>query len=63
MELPQINYRTRNGHAYRYVYASGRRADDFLNQLVKLDVHTGQTRTRHLPGEPVFVPTPEPERR
>jgi carotenoid cleavage dioxygenase-like enzyme len=66
MELPQINYRAHNGHAYRYAYAtSGRRADDFLNQLVKLDVHTGQTRTWHepgtYPGEPVFVPAPEPD--
>jgi beta,beta-carotene 9',10'-dioxygenase len=66
MELPQINYRAHNGHPHRYVYAtSGRRAGDFFNQLVKLDVHTGQTRTWHqpgsYPGEPVFVPTPEPD--
>ncbi|MGH3751939.1 MAG: carotenoid oxygenase family protein [Pseudonocardiaceae bacterium] len=65
MELPQINYRAHNGHAYRYAYAVGRRrADDFFNQLVTLDVHTGQTRTWHqpgtYPGEPVFVPAPEP---
>lgn len=68
MELPQINYRARNGHAYRYVYATSgrdRRTDDFLNQLIKLDVHTGEARTWHepgtYPGEPVFVPAPEPD--
>lgn len=68
IELPQINYRARNGHTYRYVYATSGRdrcADDFLNQLIKLDVHTGETRTWHepgtYPGEPVFVPAPEPD--
>jgi beta,beta-carotene 9',10'-dioxygenase len=67
MDLPQINYRAHNGHAYRYAYAAGghdRRTDDFLNQLAKLDVHTGATRTWHepgtYPGEPVLVPAPEP---
>jgi beta,beta-carotene 9',10'-dioxygenase len=65
MELPQIHYRARNGHPYRYAYAtSGQRADDFLNQLIKLDVRAGATRTWHepgtYPGEPVFVPAPDP---
>jgi beta,beta-carotene 9',10'-dioxygenase len=67
IELPQINYRARNGHDYRYAYATSgrnRRADDFLNQLIKLDVHTSETRTWHepgtYPGEPVFVPAPKP---
>jgi carotenoid cleavage dioxygenase-like enzyme len=64
MELPTIHYHARNGHAYRYVYAaSGRHPDDFLNQLVKLDVHTGVIRIWRepgtYPGEPVFVPAPE----
>jgi carotenoid cleavage dioxygenase-like enzyme len=66
MELPQINYRVHNGRAYRYVYATGGRggrSDDFLNQLVKLDVHTGTTRTWHepgtYPGEPIFVAAPD----
>ncbi len=68
MELPQINYRARNGHDYHYVYAASarnRRTEDFLNQLIKLDVHTGQTHTWHepgtYPGEPIFVPAPKPD--
>lgn len=66
MELPQINYRAHNGRAYRHAYATAARdgrTDDFLNQLVKLDVHTGTTRTWHepgsYPGEPIFVPAPD----
>lgn len=64
LELPRIDYR-RNGQAYRYVYgvgSQGERGDDFLNQLVRLDVETGETQTWSQPGcypsEPVFVPRP-----
>ncbi|RZQ60517.1 carotenoid oxygenase family protein [Amycolatopsis suaedae] len=67
MELPRINYGTRNGADYRYAYGVGnrdQRGDDFLNQLVKLDVHTGVTSVWRqpgcYPGEPVFVPAPDP---
>ncbi len=65
IELPRIDYR-RNGRPYRYAYGVGsrdERGDDFLNQLVKLDVHTGGRTTWHepgrYPGEPVFVPAPD----
>jgi beta,beta-carotene 9',10'-dioxygenase len=63
LELPRIDYRSRNGLPYRYVYGAGGRSDgDFLNQLVKVDVESGETRSWHepgcYPGEPVFVPAP-----
>jgi carotenoid cleavage dioxygenase-like enzyme len=61
-ELPKIAYRTHNGGDYRFVYGVGVRGDDVFDRLVKLDVHTGETRVWHEPGqhpgEPVFVPTP-----
>ncbi|KPI15573.1 Beta-carotene 15,15'-monooxygenase [Actinobacteria bacterium OK074] len=66
MELPRINYRHHNGRSYRYAYGVGARNPqdpDFLNQLVKLDLESGATRTWHepgcYPGEPVFVPAPD----
>ncbi|WP_049566540.1 carotenoid oxygenase family protein [Streptomyces sp. SBT349] len=66
LELPRIAYDRYNGAPYQYVYgagARGRRPDDFLNQLVKLDVTTGATLTwseeDHYPGEPVFVAAPD----
>jgi carotenoid cleavage dioxygenase-like enzyme len=35
----------------------------FYNQIVKVDIETGQSQTRfeenHYPGEPVFVPAPD----
>ena len=63
-ELPRINYRY-NGRDYRYAYlargAPGKR-DDFINQLLKLDVGTGATTTWSTdgcyPGEAVFVERP-----
>lgn len=70
VELPRIDYRRRNGRPYRFVYGVGVHGDveeaDFLDQLVKLDVEDGSERTWWepgcYPGEPVFVPLPEPER-
>ncbi|MFG3256089.1 carotenoid oxygenase family protein [Streptomyces sp. NPDC048172] len=66
MELPRIAYETRNGSSYRYAYGVGARdgrRDDFLDQLVKLDVTTGETHTWYeqgsYPGEPVLVRAPD----
>ncbi|WP_308258699.1 carotenoid oxygenase family protein [Saccharothrix obliqua] len=66
LELPRIAYRDHNGRDYGVAYGVGARGGsgrDFLNQLVKLDVRTGTTRTWHepgrYPGEPVFVPAPD----
>lgn len=65
VELPTVAYRERSGRPYRYCYGAGA-ADpsgaNFLDQLVRLDVRTGE----HLvwrepgcyPGEPVLVPAP-----
>ncbi|MGW1210519.1 carotenoid oxygenase family protein [Streptomyces sp. NPDC002499] len=65
LELPRIDYRRHNGHPYRYTYGVGARdhgGDDFFDQLVKLDVSSGETLTWHepgsYPGEPVFVAAP-----
>lgn len=66
VELPRTHYRAVNGEPYRYAYGVGHRHDppqEFLNQLVKLDVEAGETWTwteeRTYPGEPVFVPRPD----
>ena len=65
LELPRISYRRHNGREYGVAYGVGARdgaADDFLNQIVRVDVRTGETRTWHepgcYPGEPVFVEAP-----
>lgn len=70
LELPRIDYGERNGRLYRYVYGVGARDDggppDFLDRLVKVDVESGESRAWSepgaYPGEPVFVPSPEPGR-
>jgi carotenoid cleavage dioxygenase-like enzyme len=62
LELPRIDYRRRNGHAYRYVYGAGAAGAPFLKRLVKLDVTDGSSIVWEEPdawaGEPVFVPRP-----
>ena len=63
LELPRIDYRSRNGRPYRFTYGVGARSEgDFLNRLVKIDLE-GDARTWSepgaYPGEPVFVPGPE----
>lgn len=65
LELPRIAYGSHNGRPYRYAYGCGSEdasGANFLDQLVKLDVDTGQVQTWHAegchPGEPVFVPAP-----
>lgn len=73
LELPRIDYRERNGRPYRYVYGAGIHCDseddrpgDFLNQVVKVDVESGEAWTwwepGTYPGEPVFVRSPQPDR-
>jgi beta,beta-carotene 9',10'-dioxygenase len=70
LELPRIDYRERNGRPYRYVYGVGAHPDgdspDFLDQVVKVDVESGEAQAwfepGSYPGEPVFVPSPEPDR-
>jgi beta,beta-carotene 9',10'-dioxygenase len=64
-ELPRIGYGRHNGRDYGVAYgagARGRTEDDFLNQLVRVDVRTGEAKTWHepgcYPGEPVFVDAP-----
>ncbi len=65
LELPRIDYR-RNGRPYRFIYGAGVHRDsgapDFIDQLVKVDLSSGEAQEwfepgSH-PGEPVFVPSP-----
>jgi carotenoid cleavage dioxygenase-like enzyme len=67
LELPRINYRAHNGRAYRWAYGVGaadRAGGNFLDQLCKLDVSSGEVGIWReegcYPGEPVFVPSPSP---
>lgn len=66
IELPHIDYAQYHGKSdYRYVYGCGihpRRRNEFYNQIVKIDLTTGQSLNWHeeglYPGEAVFVPAP-----
>jgi len=73
IELPRINYERNNGRDYQYAYGVGfhqqftdashrRSGEDWMDQLVKVDVRTGTVRTWFedgcYPGEPVFVAAP-----
>jgi len=63
IELPRINYASRAGKPYRFVWGAGTATrGDFLDSVVKLDISTGDTARWHeaglYPGEPVFVPAP-----
>lgn len=67
LELPRINYDRHNGKYYRFTYGVGKNPQvghDFFDQLVKLNVESGQTSTWFeagcYPGEPVFVEAPNP---
>jgi len=70
IELPRIDYRERNGRPYRYAYGVGVEDDptapNFINEVIKVDVESGESRSwtapGAYPGEPVFVPSPEPGR-
>jgi carotenoid cleavage dioxygenase-like enzyme len=64
-ELPGINYRHKNTKLYQFAYGLGvHKTDpsDFVNQLVKLNVESGEVDLWYedgcYPGEPVFVPAP-----
>jgi beta,beta-carotene 9',10'-dioxygenase len=66
-EMPRINYSRHNTKPYRYTYGAGRlrgedARDSTASSLVKLDVHTGESRLwadrDSYPGEPVFVADP-----
>ena len=63
--LPRINYNAYNTHDYRWAYGISHRdrTDDFVNQLVKIDVKVGAVVKDwyiygHYPSEPVFAPRP-----
>jgi carotenoid cleavage dioxygenase-like enzyme len=66
VEFPAISYRRRVGRRYRYVYAAETHGRSGLpTDLVKVDVETGAARTwgepGAYPGEPTFVPAPDPD--
>ena len=68
-ELPRISYGMHNTKPYRYAYGVGvrdRRRSRFLDQLVKLDVETGNAKVWRepgcFPGEAVFVRAPNARR-
>jgi carotenoid cleavage dioxygenase-like enzyme len=61
LELPRIDYRSHNTRKYQFAYGAGAGEDSaFLDELVKVDVTTGEASTWRedacYPGEPVFVP-------
>ena len=64
IELPRINYKANNGRDYQFAYGASvqQGSQDFLNQIVKVDVKNRQTWVWHeagcYPSEPVFVPAP-----
>lgn len=67
MELPGINYSAFNGKPYRYMFAAGNgESGKWLDRLVKVDTHNGDTTFWHekqcFPGEPVFVAAPDAKR-
>jgi carotenoid cleavage dioxygenase-like enzyme len=62
-ELPRINYRRNNGRDYRWTYAAASSDGmEWFDEIVKLDVTTGEVRRWNepgcYPGEPVFVGRP-----
>lgn len=63
VELPRINYKQYSTKDYRFVYGiSTYGADDFANQLVRVDIPQKASKIwsekNCYPGEPVFVGTP-----
>lgn len=63
VELPRINYGANNGRPYRFTYGVGSDGGYALDQLVKINVDTGESLTWSegdcAVGEPVFVASPE----
>jgi beta,beta-carotene 9',10'-dioxygenase len=70
LELPQVDYGERNGRPYRFFYGIGAHQDgdspDFVDRLIKINVESGEELSwferGSYPGEPVFVPSPKPDR-
>jgi carotenoid cleavage dioxygenase-like enzyme len=63
LEFPRINDGSCAGRPYGYLYGAGSEAcEGFIDNLVKVDVTTGDTLRWHepgcYPGEPVFVAAP-----
>ncbi|MEL7433233.1 MAG: carotenoid oxygenase family protein, partial [Chloroflexota bacterium] len=64
IELPRIN-EAYNGREYRFAYGAGfqRGTNDFIDQVVKIDAVTNETRVWHedgcYPSEPIFVSAPD----
>jgi carotenoid cleavage dioxygenase-like enzyme len=62
-ELPRINYARNNTRDYRWMYATGNGEGDWVDELVKVDVTTGEAKRWAqpgcYPGEPVFVHRPD----
>jgi len=63
VELPRINYRRNNTRDYRWMYAAGMSdGADWFDQVVKVDVTTGEAQRWSepgcYPGEPIFVESP-----
>jgi len=63
-EFPRINYQRCNGRPYQFVYGGNADSNSgFINQLVKVNVQTGDVKTWQesnlFPTEPVFVSAPD----
>jgi carotenoid cleavage dioxygenase-like enzyme len=62
-ELPRINYARSNMRDYRWMYGTGNHEADWVDELVKIDVTTGDAKrwaeSGCYPGEPVFVHRPD----
>ena len=64
LELPRLHEDAARAQSYQYVYGIGERGEGtFTDQLVKIDVETGNAQVWRedgtYPGEPVFVPHPD----
>ncbi len=66
LDMPRYSYRRYSTKNYQYLYGIGpakRPHDDFINQIVKVNLKTHETCTwRHpgcYPGEPIFVARPD----
>jgi beta,beta-carotene 9',10'-dioxygenase len=64
LELPRINFKPHNGKPYRYAYGTSHSPQGrFIDQLAKIDVHSGESVVWHepdtYPGEPVFIARPD----
>jgi carotenoid cleavage dioxygenase-like enzyme len=65
LELPRIHYEAFHTKRQRYVYGAGNTVEgNWLDDLSKIDVNTGEAKVWRepgcYPGEPMFVPRPHP---